>query len=180
VSAAGPAGPAEARPIVLLGLMGVGKSTIGREVARRLGRAHLDSDDELTARHGRDARTTQATAGRSELHRREREVLADQLGRPVVFSAAASVADTVQGRALLEGATVIVLTAPAELLVERAMSSPHRPLPGTVDEVSAALRAQHQQRDPLYRQVASLVLDVGRRSPADLADEIIAWLGAAA
>jgi shikimate kinase len=46
--------------------------------------------------------------------------------------------------------------------------------------VSAALRAQHQQRDPLYRQVASLVLDVGRRSPADVADEIIAWLGGAA
>jgi shikimate kinase len=84
------------RHVALVGLMGTGKSTAGRIVARRLGRPYVDNDDGLEAAAGRTAREIQDDDGEEALHALELEVLRGALARtePAVIGAAASVVDS--------------------------------------------------------------------------------------
>ena len=156
--------------------MGAGKTTVGRPLAAAIERPYLDSDEELAARCGSSAEAVQQAQGRSRLHEVERDILAGMAGRNVVFGAAASVADTEAGRALLSAATAIYLHAAPDTLVGRAMTGPHRPLPDQRDAVLRVLREQYRERDGRYREVARIVLDVEDATPKEVVAALIRTL----
>ena len=153
--------------VVLVGLMGSGKTTVGLLVAQRLGWPLVDNDQELGRRIGMTARELTAREGLEALHRAEAETLAGMLDRsdPAVIGAAASVVESAEMRDLLERHYVVWLDADPEVLAARAATGSHRPhLPAA--ELQAA-------RSALYEQVAALRVDTTHLSPADAA-EIVA------
>jgi shikimate kinase len=155
--------------LVLVGPMGSGKSTIGTIVANRLGRPYLDSDSEVHRRTGRTAREIAESDGLDALHRLELTVLRDALasGTPSVIGSAASVVDQSIGRlALSMPRQVVWLHADADHLARRSAAggSGHRPV---VDP------AVIQRREPLYRSVATTVVDVDDLAPEVVADKAL-------
>lgn len=119
----------DARHLVLIGTMGVGKTTIGRRLAERLGLRFTDSDDQLLKMVGMNAQRYAAEHGVPALHEAEVEVLMQALSRPPsVIAAAASVADSPSALATLaiSRARLVVLEAPPEVTWERITGSRHR------------------------------------------------------
>jgi shikimate kinase len=156
--------------VVVVGPMRSGKSTIGKIVAARLRYTYVDSDDEVERRTGRTARQIAATDGLDALHSLELTVLRDALSSrtPSVIGSAASVVDGSVGRLALGMARQVVwLHADAELLARRSAAggSDHRP---AVDP------SVIQRREPLYRSVATSVVDVDDLDPEVVAEKVLA------
>ncbi len=149
------------RPVVLVGLTGSGKSTVGRRLARRLDRAFLDADDELARRSGRSIREWFAQEGEDGFRAAEADLLADLLAAPgpVVVASGGGAVVTASTRALLlERALVVWLRAGVPFLVSRLERRGHRPL--LDDDPAGALERMVGDRTPLYQQVADVVVDV--------------------
>ncbi len=162
-----------ARHVVLVGLMGSGKSTIGARLARRLGRPFRDSDPSLLRRHGQSARQIGRVHGLPHLHRLEAEVLLDDLASPTpsVIAAAASTADDPACRTALGSSPSIViwLRGSTALLAERARLGDHRPYEAELD---AAIARQSPARAPVWARLADLALDVDALAPDEAVDAI--------
>jgi shikimate kinase len=164
------------RNVVLVGLMGSGKSTIGRELAARLGRRYIDNDDQLRRDAGRSAHEIAARSGLDELHRQEATSLAHVLedNRDAVVGAGASTIEDPDIRARLRDEFVVWLDTDVDTLVERFDDRGHRPvIAGTPRQV---LEQQYEKRAPLFREVASTVVSGAGETPARAADEIAAAL----
>jgi shikimate kinase len=165
--------------LVLVGLMGTGKSTVGREVARRLGRPFLDSDDQIEASTGRTVREIWTSDGEPAYRRLESEVLADALSSecPSVIAAAGGVVLDAGNRERLRGAaTVVWLDAAPNVLAERAVTGDHRPL--LDDDPEAAMRSMATERRRLYEEVADTRVDVTSLAPDAVIDRVLAIIGA--
>ncbi len=157
------AAPARRRlpPVVLVGMMGAGKSTVGRRLAARLGRPFVDADDELVRRTGRTVREWFAEEGEDGFRRAEAELLADLLSAPgpAVIAAGGGVVVRPENReALAREARVVYLRAGAPFLVSRLNRKPHRPL--LDDDPEATLTRLLSERAALYDAAADLVIDV--------------------
>jgi shikimate kinase len=170
--------------VVLMGLMGSGKSTIGHLLARRLGVPFVDNDEALEARSGRSARDIARSDGADALHALEARALVDALARPgpAVVAAAASVVEQPAVGDALRGHEVVYLHATPEVLAARVAApvrdDDHRPF---VDhEAQALLDAQYAARDPRYRAVAGIVVDTSASTPDAIVDQITQALGRAA
>lgn len=157
------------RTIVLVGLMGTGKSTIAKLLATRLGVECLDTDRMVEAATGRTVREIFDQSGEERFREVEAEVLAQCLRRrdhPVVAAAGGMVLRE-ENRAALAGAstegraTVVWLHARPEVLVARTRKGGHRPLLDA-DPEGTLLRLA-AERAPLYRAVADVVVDVSDR-----------------
>jgi shikimate kinase len=143
-------------------MMGAGKTSVGRPVARQLGREFLDSDDQVEARTGRTVREIFESDGEPAFRALETEALAAALERsePVVVAAAGGVVLNAENRRLLRQAgTVVWLHADPAVLAGRVGSSDHRPLLG--DDPAGVLARMEGERAALYREVADHVVDVG-------------------
>ncbi len=154
--------------------MGSGKTSVGRVVARRLGRAFLDSDEQVEARTGRTVREIFETDGEPVFRKLEAEVLAQALARPepaVVAAAGGVVLDTGNRRRLRDQATVVWLRAEPEVLVTRVRSGDHRPL--LAADPLAVLEGMERAREPLYREVADRVVDVGHIPVAEVVESVL-------
>jgi shikimate kinase len=160
--------------IVLVGLMGAGKSTVGRLVAERLGRRLVDSDQAIEARTGSSVRELWEEGGEAAYRRLESQVVLDALGEspPVVIAAPGGVVLDPEVREALDGAHVVWLRGDPATLASRVRSGDHRPLLG--DDPLTVLRAMAEERDDLYREVADTVLDVDDADPRHLADRVLA------
>jgi shikimate kinase len=146
-------------------MMGAGKTSVGRRVARQLGREFLDSDDQVEARTGRTVREIFESDGEPAFRALETEALAAALQRsePVVVAAAGGVVLNAENRRLLRQAgTVVWLHADPSVLAGRVGSSDHRPLLG--DDPAGVLARMERERAALYREVADHIVDVGERS----------------
>jgi shikimate kinase len=163
------------RPIVLLGLMGTGKTSVGVLLAERLGRPLRDSDADLLAAHGHTAAELNVLHGADYLHELEARHLFDALAEPSVICAAASVVERADCREALAGAFVVWLDAPVEVLVARFHSAPHRPR--FRSDIAAMLTEQAARRRPLFAAVADLVIDVTQNTPATAASLVLASAG---
>lgn len=161
-------------PVVVMGLMGAGKSTVSRLVADALGRPMRDSDADLTARYGATAAMMALDLGADELHAREALVLREALAAdPVpVIAAAASTVDDPESRKALAPAFVVFLDGPPEVLAERMKSSPHRPhfKPDLVE----MLTEQRARRLGHFQEVADLSVDTSAHTPEEIAATVLA------
>jgi len=160
---------ADTRPVVVLGLMGAGKSSVARLMAAELGRAVRDSDRDIEAAHGRTASELQQADGTEFLHALEALHLLDSLAArpPAVVAAAASTVEVPDCRAALRSGFVVWLDADPAVLAARFDAGPHRPRYG-VDQL-VVLRDQDRARRPLFEAVADLRLDSGATGPGQLA-----------
>lgn len=164
------------RHLVLIGLMGVGKTTVGRVVADRLGRQLHDSDHRIESATGRTVKQVLAQGGLAELRRLEAGALFEALADdpPGVIAAAAGVVlDPDHCARLREAdADVVWLVADPEVLAPRTGSREHRPW--LDDDPLGTLQRMERERAPLYESVADRVVDVGGLTPGQIADRILA------
>ena len=156
----------EARHVVLIGLMGSGKSTVGRSLAAHLGCPFIDNDARLEERTGQTAREVAAAEGADALHAREAGVLVDALASsvPAVVAAAAAAPMEASAAAAMHAHSVVYLCTTPEILAGRigrtSVGDDHRPF--VAGDVLARLTSQFTERDPRYRALAMLVVDAGR------------------
>ncbi len=156
----------QAAHIVLVGMPGAGKSSVGRRLAKRLDRPFVDADDELVRRSGRTVRAWFAEEGEPAFRAAESALLADLVAAPgpSVVAAGGGVVLDPANRELLtsDAATVVWLRAGVPYLLSRVLQkaegADHRPL--LDDDPEARLTALHQARSPLYAEVADITLDV--------------------
>jgi shikimate kinase len=157
--------------------MGSGKTTVGRRLASRLGRPFLDSDAEIESRTGRTVREIFAADGEPAFRAVEAEVLADALASDppaVVAAAGGTVLDAGNRRRIAAAGTVVWLRADPSVLAARAATGAHRPL--LDDDPAGVLATMATDREPLYREVADVEVDVSGRDPDAVVDEIAAVL----
>lgn len=161
------------KPIVLVGLMGVGKSTVGGIVAERLGWPLIDSDRAIEATTGSSVRELWEEGGEAAYRRLESAVVLDALGtaRPSVVAAPGGVVLDRDVRAGLGGAFVVWLQADPSVLASRVRRDDHRPLLGSDPE--AVLTQMSESRSEAYRHVADAVVDADALDPEAAADRVI-------
>ena len=168
--------------LVLIGMMGAGKTTVGTRVAARLGRPLVDSDALIEQRTGRTVREIFRDDGEDAFRSLESAALVDALHdpEPHVIAAAGGVVLRAENRAALRGADALVvwLLADPEVLVDRVRSGEHRPL--LDDDPAGTLRRMFVDREPLYREVADAVVVVDERSVDDVVSAVLDAMGRAA
>lgn len=149
--------------IVLVGLMGAGKTTVGRQLARRLDRPFFDSDHEIEARTGVPIPTIFEIEGESGFRKRESQVIAELLqGEGVILATGGgAVLDPDNRLCMRSRGWVVYLNVPPRQLFERTRADRNRPLLQVKDPL-ARLQELHTLRDPLYREVADIVVDGSR------------------
>jgi shikimate kinase len=147
--------------VVLVGLMGVGKSTVGRRLAKEMQRPFADVDEQVELRAGVTIPTLFDRDGEEAFRTLESAVVADLLARPhpLVVAAGGGVVTRPDNRAALAGAGAFVvwLRASAEFLARRTDPT-HRPL--LAGDAQATLARLLAERSALYEQVADLQVDV--------------------
>jgi shikimate kinase len=159
--------------VMLIGMMGAGKTTIGKEVVDLTGWAYVDNDAVLAEVTGHPLAEAAKLLGWDGLHDAEVTCLRVILDRPGPFvaGAAASVVERADGRALLREAYVVYLRASVETLVQRVGSGAGRPwLDGDPAEF---FRQQYEQRGTWFEGVADLVVDVDSGDVRALAQRIV-------
>ncbi len=173
---AAPPFPIVSKPLVLVGPMGAGKTTIGTLLAKRLNRPFVDSDHELEATTGVSVATIFEIEGEAAFRDREAQVLAQLCdpGAEIVLSTGGGSILRDTTRVLLrERAIVVYLHAAPEVSFERVKRTKDRPLLKTSDPLGK-LRTLYEMRDPLYRETAQFRVETHRERTAIVIDEILA------
>jgi shikimate kinase len=149
--------------VYLVGLMGAGKTTVGKALARRLAYRFVDVDQEIEARTGVSVRTIFEIEGEEGFRRREAQVIADLAGVKghVVATGGGAVLLPENRRNLQASGFVIYLNVPLATLYERTRHDRKRPLL-QVSDPRQKLRELYAQRDPLYREIANLIISGSR------------------
>ena len=165
--------------VFLVGPMGAGKSTIERHLARVLGQRFVDADREIEARTGASISLIFDLEGEAGFRRRESAVIAELAAGEglVVATGGGAVLDPGNRAALRQRGTVVYLHAPLEVLIRRTRRDRDRPLLQTADP-QASLERIVRDRDPLYREVADLVIETDHRSVPSVVSEVARRLSA--
>jgi len=165
------------RNIALVGLPGGGKSTVGRHLAKRLGRLFLDTDAVIEQRIARSIRSFFEQEGEAAFRDIESQVIAELcVPRGIVLATGGG--STLREANRVELSThchVIYLRSTPEELYRRLRHDTQRPLLQVRDPL-ARLRELHAERDPLYQSVAHYVIDTGRPSVPTLVNTLLAQL----
>lgn len=174
--------------LVLVGMMGAGKTAVGRRLAARLsdrdggadGRwVHVDTDSLVEAETGCSVAQLFATAGEVEFRKEEHRALVAAMasGGAAVVSTGGGVVLAEANRALLRRAGVVVwLRASTQTLASRVGTDGRRPLLGA--DPARTLTELTARRAALYDEVADVVVDVDGRSVAEVADVVLAAVAA--
>ena len=166
-----------AERVLLVGMMGAGKTTVGLELSRRLGWPYLDSDAMVEAHTGKTVPELFEERGEAAFRAEESRVLAEAVtsdGPAVVSVAGGAVLDPDNRRRLADGGTVVWLRADVQTLARRVGAGKGRPL--LTPDPESALRRLYAQRRPIYEQVADVIVDVDHRSAGEVAEAILAEL----
>jgi len=167
------------RSIALIGMRGCGKSAVGRELAGLLSWPHVDTDEVITQKAGTSIAEIFASQGEAEFRKRESAAIqAAFANQPVVISVGGgAVLDPANVAAIRAAATVVWLTASAEVLWGRIQNDPRTvqsrpPLTGQagLGEIRELLAA----RIPLYESACDVVVDTEGLEPASVAETVLA------
>ncbi len=159
--------------LYLVGLPGSGKSTLGRQLARRLDKTFVDADVELEQSLGVTIATIFEIEGEASFRDREEAALATLTNRTdVVLATGGGVVIRANNRERLrENGTVVYLHADPLTAFQRVRKSRNRPLLNTPDKL-ARLEQLYRERDPLYREVADHVVSNDRHELVRFADDL--------
>ena len=160
--------------VLLVGMMGAGKSTVGRMVAGRMRRPFRDSDADVERRTGKSVPEIFAARGEPAFRAEERAALCAALssGVPSVIAVAGGAVLDPEARRRLRSAGIVVwLEAPPHELACRVGNGRGRPL--LESDPAGTLRRLDAVRRPVYRELADVVLPAGGRSPGDLAADVV-------
>ena len=163
--------------VALVGLPGSGKSTVGRQLARRLGLDYVDSDHVIEQRLGCSIRTYFELEGEDSFREVESVVL-DELTQKtgaVISTGGGSVMREINRQRLHARCQVVYLNAHPDELFRRLRHDVNRPLLQVADPLTR-LRDLHALRDPLYRATAHFIIETGRPSLAMLVNMIVMQL----
>jgi shikimate kinase len=160
------------RPVVLIGPMGAGKTSVGRRVAKRLGRAFVDTDKEIVKEHGPIPALFESL-GEPGFRELERDAVTSALAGTVVVSLGGGAVLDEGTRARLRDERVVLLTVTPEAVESRIRGS-DRPLlhHGGI----AAWKRIAAERAPIYASLADLTLDTSNRPLSHVVDDIVAWV----
>ena len=160
--------------IFLVGPMGAGKTTVGKRLGETLGLEFIDSDHEIELRTGVDIPYIFEKEGEPGFRRREKAVIADLTlrGGIVLATGGGSVLDPENRQYLSARGFVVYLHASVDQQLARTARSDNRPLLKNTGNRREVLQNLFGERDPLYREIADLVLDTDERSAKTLVKEI--------
>lgn len=169
--------------VLLIGMMGAGKTTVGSAVARRMRRPFHDSDAEIIARTGMTVPEIFASRGEPAFRAEERSVLARAIASPVpsvIAVAGGAVFDPDSRRRVRHAGVVVWLRATPATLAGRVGSGAGRPL--LSGNPAAAISRLDEARRPVYRDLADVVVDVDGPDPWAVTDRVMrlaaGWLEA--
>lgn len=159
--------------IFLVGLMGAGKTSVGRALARRLHKQFCDSDHEIERLTGVKIPLIFEIEGEAGFRLRETKVLTELVQRPdiVLATGGGAVLSEQNRRLLTQHGTVVYLRASPRDLWVRTRHDKNRPLLQNTDPL-IRLQDLFAERDPLYRDIADLVVDTGNQTVAALAHRL--------
>ena len=166
--------------LFLVGMMGAGKSAVGRQLAARLARTFVDSDHEIQARTGVSIAVIFEVEGEAGFRKREEQVideLSQRAGLVLATGGGAVISPLTRSRLKQRGLT-IYLHAKAHDLWLRTRNDRGRPLLACADP-KARLEELLSIRDPLYREVAHLIVETGKPSVSRLVETLVDRLGRA-
>jgi shikimate kinase len=162
------------RHLVLVGLMGAGKSTVGARCAERLGRPFVDTDDEIVVRAAMPVDEIFETAGEARFRELEREVVADLCAAPdplVIASGGGAIVDPDNRRRLRSCGVVVWLHAPTAVLAARVADGATRPL--LAGDPAGALARLGAARQDAYESSADAIVETEDRAIDDVADAVL-------
>ena len=164
--------------IYLVGPMGAGKTTIGRQLAKVLKKEFVDSDQEIEDRTGADIAWIFDVEGEQGFRKREAKMIEEltQLSGIVLATGGGAVLSEENRKYLSSRGTVIYLMATIGQQVERTRNDSRRPLLQNVKDIKGKLTELMKIRDPLYREIADHVVMTNRRSPRTVSQEIVSQL----
>jgi len=151
--------------LFLIGPMGAGKTTMGRQLAKKLHMEFIDSDRVIEERTGVDIPLIFEMEGEEGFRRREEAVI-DELTRQthiILATGGGAILKPINRQHLKERGTVIYLHSDIGNLIERVRHDKNRPLLQT-DDPEAKLRELMEIREPLYRETADITINTGERS----------------
>jgi shikimate kinase len=160
--------------LILVGMMGSGKTTMGRALARQLGKDFVDSDEEIIKRTGVTVPHIFDVEGESGFRLRETAAIKDLAARDnlVLATGGGAVLAEENRTALQQNGIVIYLKAGVHDLWQRTRHDRNRPLLQTKDP-HGRLTELFQERDPLYQQVSDIVVQSGKQSVNVLMQQLI-------
>jgi shikimate kinase len=169
----------EGSHLVLVGLMGAGKTTVGRALAARLDRAFVDTDELIAAACDADVREIFFVEGEAGFRARERVALADACAAPaplVIACGGGAVLDAGNRATMRAAGLVVWLRAAPEELAARVEDAGDRPL---LDGVPAldALERLATMRAPAYEAAAHVIVDTDGLTPTEVAERVLEELG---
>lgn len=164
--------------VYLVGMMGAGKTTLGKALAQKTGREFVDTDRLVVERTGVPVATVFEFEGEQGFRRRESAIIAELAQRSgcVVATGGGAILAEENRQAMRASGTVVYLRARLESLWERTRHDTSRPLLATADP-RATLASLLEQRDPLYREAAHVIVDTGSQSAATLVGRVLGALG---
>ena len=163
--------------IFLVGLMGAGKTTIGRALAKKLNKRFVDSDHEIESRTGATIPVIFEIEGEESFRRREADVIRElSAQQDIVLATGGGAILRAETRAYLkQRGTVIYLRAGINQILQRTGRDKNRPLLQTANP-RRKLEELSRQRDPYYREVADFVIETGRPNVQFLVQAILSQL----
>lgn len=165
------------RNIILVGLMGAGKTTVGRALAKKLNRRFIDSDHEIEARTGASIPLIFEIEGEEGFRQREAEVIRDLTAQQgiILATGGGAILRPENRECLKAGGVVIYLRASIANILQRTSHDKSRPLLQTADP-RARLEELSRVREPLYLEVADMVIETGRPNVQSLVQTILTEL----
>ncbi|RUO53414.1 MULTISPECIES: shikimate kinase AroK [Pseudidiomarina] len=170
---------AEKRNIFLVGPMGAGKSTIGRQLARQLHLEFFDSDAEIERRTGADIAWVFELEGEEGFRAREEKVIEELTENTgiVLATGGGSILSKESRNRLSARGIVVYLQTPIEKQLARTQRDKRRPLIAEADDPRAVLEGLAEQRNPLYEEIADVVVRTDEQSAKFVVDKIIEQVG---
>ena len=162
------------RNIFLVGPMGAGKTTIGKQVAQLLHLEFLDTDQEIESRTGAPIDWIFDIEGEDGFRVREKEIIEELTSRQgIVLATGGGAVITPENRTFLAGRGIVVyLETSIEQQLERTRKDKRRPLLQNNDDPESTLRNLHIERDAQYREIADIIVATNENSIKSVANKI--------